>query len=69
MRLQIGGSNGSVKKEWVRTLDQERAILAHTLSAVGFQDGRTRRGGVDGTVLVVEDVRRWHFGQGFGEGG
>ncbi len=36
-------------------------MLAHTFSGVGQCDGRASRVGVNGTVLVVEDVRRRHF--------
>ena len=45
----------------LHTLEEERAVPADLLGAVGFRDGRTVRGGVDRLVLGGKYLLGWHY--------
>ena len=50
-----------MRAEDVRTLKQEGSINTCSLSGVWLRDRCAVGSGVDGTVLGVENVGRWHI--------
>ena len=43
------------------TLEEEGAVETNALGGMGFPDGCTIRGGVDGVVFSLGDLSRWHL--------
>jgi len=49
-----------VRRPMKHTLEEEGTIETNTLGGMGFLDGCTVGGGVDGVVFGLDRLRRWH---------